>query len=87
MLSLFKNLTRHKKEQSSMRNPSSLEDYMSIADTIPGWVDRDELSYKAQITKKLPDNPVIVEIGCFRSFNCGHGWNTQINWKWHRIEI
>lgn len=64
MLSFFKNLTRHKKEQSSMRNPSSLEDYLSIADTIPGWVDRDELSYKAQITKKLPDNPVIVEIGC-----------------------
>lgn len=44
---------------------TSLDDYLDLAATIPGWVDRDELSYKAKIVNKLPNDAVIVEIGGF----------------------
>ncbi len=47
------------------RPPKNLNDYLDLAETIPGWVDRDELSYKAKIVQNLPSDAIIVEIGCF----------------------
>ncbi len=65
MLSFIKNLFANKKDSSTICQPNKLDDYLSIALQIPGWVDRNELMYKAKIMQQLPVNPVIVEIGCF----------------------
>jgi len=65
VMSFFKNLFSKKQDEKAFSSPSSLDDYLDIAATIPGWVDRDELSYKATIVNKLPTDAVIVEIGCF----------------------
>lgn len=65
MLSFFQNLRKPKDKKIDTLEPTSLEHYLQIAEQIPGWVDRDELTYKANITSRLPENAVIVEIGCF----------------------
>lgn len=65
MLSFFQNLKNSKPKSQTLNAFESIEDYLTFADKIPGWVNRDELGYKAEITRQLPDNAVIVEIGCF----------------------
>jgi hypothetical protein len=65
VMSFFQNLCSKKRDEKAFSSPSSLDDYLDLAATIPGWVDRDELSYKAKIVNKLPTDAVIVEIGCF----------------------
>lgn len=39
--------------------------YLYLAEEIPGWVTAEELLQKWEYSLKLPDNPVIVEIGAF----------------------
>lgn len=65
VFSFFENLKSKKSKPGSAGMPEKLEDYLEHALSIPGWVDNDELSYKARITEKLPQDAVIVEIGCF----------------------
>ncbi len=65
MLSFFQNLRNPHKKPQTLAAPKSVEDFLTFAEQIPGWVDRDELTYKADITHQLPGNAVIVEIGCF----------------------
>ena len=81
MLSFIKNLFANKKDSSTICQPNKLDDYLSIALQIPGWVDRNELMYKAKIMQQLPVNPVIVEIGCFRPFYDCDGRCEKNDWK------
>ena len=65
MLSFFQNLRNPKKKSQPLDTPKSLEDFLVLAEQIPGWVDRNELAYKAEVTHKLPEHAIIVEIGSF----------------------
>jgi len=65
VMSFFQNQFSQKRDEKRVSSPKNLNDYLDLAETIPGWVDRDELSYKAKIVQNLPSDAIIVEIGCF----------------------
>lgn len=43
VMSFFQNQFSQKRDGKRVSSPKNLNDYLDLAETIPGWVDRDEL--------------------------------------------